>query len=274
METTGTVFIGLSPFQSIAVITAVLTLLLLADAFAGHYRSGFALRSQYAPFITGGLLVVAAMAAALKPGAEWTNLGLRAAGWLAIVSGLIGFAFHHYYGIAKKPGGYKWLLHYLMYGAPQLAPLALVLTGALALVTAHGLDNELVFAGLSLRTALLTLVAIALAGATLQAAILHYRGAFNNLLMYAPLTVPLLAVVTTVWIIASPNSVVLFALTILLWLTFLLGFVGLGMHLRGFARQMGGLYVTVFNWLEGPPAFAPALFTGFAGVGLVAAYFL
>jgi hypothetical protein len=48
----------------------------------------------------------------------------------------------------------------------------------------------------------------------------------------------------------------------------------LGMHLRGNGRQMGGLYLTIFNWLEGPPAFAPALFTGFAAVGLIAIYFL
>jgi hypothetical protein len=33
---------------------------------------------------------------------------------------------------------------------------------------------------------------------------------------------------------------------------------------------MGGLYVALFNWLEGPPAFAPALFSGFAAVGIVA----
>jgi hypothetical protein len=121
---------------------------------------------------------------------------------------------------------------------------------------------------------LLSLVAITLAGATLQAAILHYRGAFNNPLMYAPLTVPVLAVVMSIWMIVGPNDIVFLALTILLWLTFLIGFVGLGMHLRGFSRQMGGMYVTIFNWLEGPPAFAPALFTGFAGVGLIAAYFL
>ena len=46
------------------------------------------------------------------------------------------------------------------------------------------------------------------------------------------------------------------------------------LHLRGFGRQMGGLYLIFFNWLEGPPAFAPALFTGFAAVGLIAIYFL
>ena len=74
------------------------------------------------------------------------------------------------------PGGYNWLLHYLMYGAPQLAPLALALTGVLAVVAAKGLANGLVFASVSLRSALLILVAIALSGATLQATILHYRG--------------------------------------------------------------------------------------------------
>ena len=271
---TGTPFIGLSPFQWIAVIVASLMLLILADAFAGHYRSGFGFRSQYEPFISGGLLIVTAIWATVKPEAEWTNLALRVAGWLAIVSGVVGFAFHHYYGIVKKPGGYKWLLHYLMYGAPQLAPLALAMTGVLALVAANGMANKVIFVGMSLRTALLILVAIALLGATLQATILHYRGAFNNPLMFAPLSAPTLAIIMSIGMIVAPNRVMFLVLAILLWLTFLIGFVGLGMHLRGFGLQMGGLYVTVFNWLEGPPAFAPALFTGFAAVGLIAIYFL
>jgi hypothetical protein len=144
----------------------------------------------------------------------------------------------------------------------------------LALLAARGLAGEVRFAGLDLRAALLALVAIALSGATLQAAILHYRGAFNNPFMFAPLTVPVLAIVMSFWVITSTNEIVVLTVTILLWLTFLIGFVGLGMHLRGLGRQMGGLYVTVFNWLEGPPAFAPALFTGFAGVGLIAIHLL
>ena len=272
--TTGTSFIGLFPFQWVALVTAALTLFLLADAFAGHYRSGFLFRSQYAPFISGGLLIVSAVAAVATPEAEWSNFTLRISGWIAIFAGAVGFGFHHYYGIVRKPGGYKWLLHYLMYGAPQLAPLALAMAGMLALVAARGLAGEITIFGLSLRVALLLLVAVALAGATLQAAILHYRGAFNNPLMFAPLTAPLLAIVTSVWLIVGPNEIVLLAFTILLWLTFLIGFVGLGMHLRGFGRQMGGLYVGFFNWLEGPPAFAPALFSGFAGIGLITVYFL
>jgi hypothetical protein len=270
----GTPLIGLYPFQWIAMIAAALTLLLVADALAGHYRSGFAFRAQYAPFISGGLLIASAVAACVAPEATWANLALRAAGWLAIIVGAVGFGFHHYYGMAKKPGGYRWLLHYLMYGAPQLAPLALSATGALALITARGLARQTSFSGMDLHAALFVFVAVALVGAILQAGILHYRGAFNNPAMYAPFAAPLLAVFASLWIVLAPSRAASVALSILLWLTFLTGFVGLGMHLRGFGRQMGGLYVTVFNWLEGPPAFAPALFAGFAAVGLVAVHLL
>lgn len=270
----GTPLIGLYPFQWIALVTAVMTLLLLADALAGHYRSGFFSRSQYVPFISGGLLIITNVAATIAPTSAWLNMAMRVAGWLAVASGLIGFGFHHYFGIAKKPGGYKWLLHYLMYGAPQLAPPALAILGVLAVLAAQGLAGEVSIVGLSIHEALLALVTVALAGAILQAAILHYRGAFNNPAMYAPLTAPILAVVASIWMIVAPNSVMLQVLTVLLWLTFLIGFVGLGMHLRGMGRQMGGLYVPLFNLLEGPPAWAPALFAGFAAVGLVTVHLL
>jgi hypothetical protein len=271
---TGDSFIGLYAFQWIALLSALMTLLLLADALAGHCRSGFALRVQYAPFVSGGLLIITAVAAAIAPGVALLNISLRGAGWLAVASGLVGFGFHHYYGIARKPGGYKWLLHYLMYGAPPLAPLALATNGALALLAARGLAGGARVGGLSMRAALLILVAVALAGAIVQATILHYRGAFNNPAMYAPLSAPALAVAAGTWSAIAPNSVTLFALTILLWMTFLIGFVGLGMHLRGYARQMGGLYVFLSNLLEGPPAWAPAHFAGFAAVGLITVHLL
>jgi hypothetical protein len=271
---TGTPFIGLYPFQWIALVTAVLALLLAGEALVGHYRKGFVLRAQYAPLVSGGVLVVSALAAGIAPGAAWANAALSAAGWLALATGAVGFAFHHYYGIARKPGGYGWLLHHLMYGAPQLAPLAFAFVGLLGLVTARGLAGAARFAGVDVRAALLGFVAVALAGAILQAGILHYRGAFNNPAMYAPMTAPLLAVFASVWAAFMPGRAASLALTALLWLTFLTGFAGWGMHLRGFGRQMGGLYVTLFNLLEGPAPFAPALFAGFAAVGLVAVYLL
>ena len=271
---TATPFIGLSPFQWIALVVVYLTLLIIAEAFVGHYRRGFVLRAQYAPLVSGGLLIATASVTIFAPRFSPANVALQLAGWLAIVSGLVGFGFHHYYGIAKKPAGYNWLLHYLMYGAPPLAPLALTITGILAVIGARGLANQSNISGISLRTALLISLAIAIAGATLQATILHYRGAFNNPLMFVPLALPVPAIMLAIFMIVSPNAVVGFLFTIVLWLTFLMGFVGLGMHLRGYGRQMGGLYVTLFNVLEGPAVSAPALFTGFAAVGLVVVYLL
>jgi hypothetical protein len=92
--------------------------------------------------------------------------------------------------------------------------------------------------------------------------------------MYGPIMAPLLTVFACTWMIIAPSSSALPVLAVLLWLTFLTGFIGLGMHLRGMGRQMGGLYVALFNWLEGPPPFAPAIFTILAAVGLVTIHLL
>ena len=267
-------FLGLDGFRWVALVSAVLTLLTLAEVLTGHFRSGFPLRAQHAPFASGGLLVVAAVATVAAPSAQWASAALTAAGWLSIATGVIGVGYHHYYGIAEKAGGYKWLLHYLMYGAPQLAPLALSASGALAVIAANGIAGRPAVLGIGLRTALLGTVAIALAGAVAQAGILHYRGAFNNPLMYAPFTAPLLAAAGSAWFIADPSAPLRSALTFLFVLTFVTGFVGVGMHLRGLDRQMGGLRVWLFNLLQGPPVWAPTMFSGFAVVGLAVVHLL
>lgn len=267
-------FLGLDGFRWIALVAAVLTLLTLAEAWTGHYRSGFLLGAQYAPFLSGGLLVLSALAALVAPDAAWAPVMLRIAGWVAVATGVIGVGYHHYYGIVEKAGSYRWLLHYLMYGAPQLAPLALSATGALGVIAATGMANRPAILGIALRAALLGTVAVALAGAVAQAGVLHYRGAYNNPLMYAPFTAPLLAAVASAWSVMVPDSRVWSALTPLFLLTFVTGFVGVGMHLRGLDRQMGGLHVWLFNLLQGPPVWAPTMFSGFAVVGLAVVHLL
>ncbi|NUP56615.1 MAG: hypothetical protein HOQ19_12330, partial [Gemmatimonadaceae bacterium] len=164
--------------------------------------------------------------------------------------------------------------HHLLHHAPPLAPLALAAVGALAVVAATGLGGAGAVLGIPLRTAALSLVAATLAGAALQATLLHYRGAFNNPLMYAPLTTPVLSAAAVPWLIATRGRWALRAVTVLFEATFLVGFVGLGMHLRGFDRMMGGLRVAVPNVLDGPAMTAPALFSGFAAAGLAALYLL
>lgn len=260
---------GPHPYQWIALLVALLTMLVLIDAWAGHFRRGFIHRAQYAPFISGGILILCTMAAAIAPHTNAVEVALRGAGWLAIAAGLIGFGLHHYYGVIRKPGGYRRVLNSMMYGAPPLAPLALTAMGVFALIISQGLLGATQLAGVPIRTALLATVVVCLFGAIAQAALLHFRGAFNNPLMYAPLTVPVLTVLVGIWMMAEPGPAARITLGGLFWLTLLTGFVGLGMHLRGFDRQMAGLYVALFNWLQGPPAMAPALFAGLAAIGLV-----
>lgn len=263
-------FLGLGAFQWIALVAALLTLLTLVEVWIGHFRSGFPLRAQYAPFASGALLIVAALATVIAPGAAWTQASLRAAGWLAVGTGVVGVGYHHYYGMIEKAGSYRWLLHYLMYGAPQLAPLALSTVGALGVIAAQGAAGRPAVLGVELRSAVLGIVAVALVGAIAQSGILHYRGAFNNPVMYAPLTVPVLAAVTSGWMSAAPVAAPYALGRALFVLTFLIGFLGLGMHLRGLDRQMGGLHVFVFNLLQGPPPLAPATFAALAAIGLIA----
>lgn len=267
-------FLHLYPFQWLAIITAGTTLLLMVDALVGHYRRAFAYRMQYAPLMTGLLLVISVLAAAIFSHPPWLNQLLSCAGWLAAATGLVGFGYHFYYGIVTKPGGVKWLLHYLMYGAPIFAPLGLTAAGILGVITARGLAGNSVVFGLATPVALFLFVAVVLAGAIAQAGILHYRGAFNNPAMYAPLTVPSLAMIAGIWMAVAPPTVVRVAFAVLLWMTLVVGFIGFGMHLRGMDREMGGLYVWLSNLLEGPPQGAPGLFIALAAIGLVGIYLL
>jgi hypothetical protein len=270
----GTVWLGMLGAQWLALSTVLFTLALLADAFLGHYRSGFAVRMQYSPFIVGGVLAVALAAAVVTPHDRWTGGLLRVAGWSAIAIAVIGAGFHTYYGIFEKPGGAKWLLHHLMYHAPLLAPLGLAVAGAMALVidAALGGTRWLGLASPAMATAIL--VAITSVGLMPQVAALHYRGAFNNAAMYAPLVVALGTAGAACWHLGAASTPSRRGYEIALWIMFLVGFAGAGWHLRGYDRMMGGLYVGLPNVLEGPPPFAPLLFASLAAQGLVGANLL
>jgi hypothetical protein len=266
-----TLFLGLPGYQWLLLLAALQTVLLMPDAFIGHYRSGFELRAQYAPFILGLLLVATAVAAAITPRAAGVTLAAVIAGSLALAGGLVGLGYHHWYGITTKPGGYRWLVHHLMHHAPPLAPLALSTAGALAALAALGASGTLEVLGAPIRTLALVVVGVALVGATLQVALLHYRGAYNNAAMYVPIVVLPLAAAAALWNAAAPESTASrIAAWFLLWATLVSGFVGAGMHLRGMDRQMGGLYLGVAAILEAPPPGAPLLVASLGASGLVA----
>jgi hypothetical protein len=110
------------------------------------------------------------------------------------------------------------------------------------------------------------LIAFSLAGTVAEAGLLHFRGAFQNPAMYAPVTVPPLAAVAITAAALTPRAVGI--AEPLLKATAVLGIAGPIFHAYGIHRNMGGWR----NWsqmiLQGPPLPAPPAFLGIAAAGL------
>jgi hypothetical protein len=103
-----------------------------------------------------------------------------------------------------------------------------------------------------------------------EAWLLHFRGAFHDPFMYLPVTVPPLAAAALAAATVRPVPRVRHTAKRLAWATAALGLGGVGFHVYGIHRNMGGWY----NWsqmiLQGPPIPAPPGFTGLAFGALAA----
>jgi len=263
--------------------SAVLALSVLADSAVEHYRGSFQNRAMYTPLGIATLTLAASILGALdaRPRRHAARDGIYAA---AALTGLVGLGFHAY-NIGKRPGGLSWLN--LFYAAPIGAPAALVLAGLLgrSAETARHLGSERrgssratwharmssssnpplasgrVLAGIS---------AVGLAGTAAEAALMHFRGAFHNPAMIAPVSVP--PVAATLLGAAAVTGHRNMSRWARWWLklTALLGFAGVGFHIYGVSRNMGGWRNWSQNVLNGPPLPTPPSFTGLALSGLAA----
>jgi hypothetical protein len=205
-------------------------------------------------------------------------LGIAAAGYIAFrperanerlpkialitvgATGLIGLGFHSY-NILKRPGELSALN--LFYGAPAGAPAALTLAGLYGVIA-----GEMASGRVNARLPKVTagIIAVSLIGTVAEAGLLHFRGAFQDPAMYAPVTIPPLAAVAIGAAALSPRAAVV--AEPLLKATAVLGIAGPIFHAYGIHRNMGGWR----NWsqmiLQGPPLPAPPAFLGIAAAGL------
>ncbi len=101
----------------------------------------------------------------------------------------------------------------------------------------------------------------------LEVALQHYRGSYNQTVMYSPIVLSALLLGAGV---AGAASVRLArtALPVASWALLADGVLGFGFHIRGIHRKPGGWRIPVFNLVMGPPLFAPLLLGigGFLGV--------
>jgi hypothetical protein len=177
-------------------------------------------------------------------------------------TGLIGLGFHAY-NILKRPGELDALN--LFYGAPFGAPAALTLAALYGVIAGEMVSGrEYVRTRLPRHTA--GLIAFSLMGTIAEADLLHFRGAFQDPAMYAPVTIPPLAAIAIGAAALSPRATTV--AEPLLKATAVLGIAGPMFHAYGIHRNMGGWG----NWsqmiLQGPPLPAPPAFLGIAAAGL------
>jgi hypothetical protein len=231
------------------------------DSGIEHYRGQFKDRAMFVGPTMALMGLAAATWIAFRP--ERANDRLPKIALLTVgTTGLIGLGFHTY-NILKRPGELDALN--LFYGAPMGAPAALTLAGLYGVIAGE-MQSGPTYVRTRLPKHTAGLIAFSLMGTIAEAGLLHFRGAFQDPFMYAPVTIPPLAAVAIGAAAVSPRAATV--AEPLLKATALLGIAGPMFHAYGIHRNMGGWR----NWsqmiLQGPPLPAPPAFLGIAVAGL------
>jgi hypothetical protein len=249
--------------------SALLALSVFADSSIEHYRGMFFNKNMFFPILSSA----ATLSSSLHGTHDKTATGHRLRHAIAAISGAVGLAggCFHLYNVTKREGGFSW--HNLFHGAPLGAPYALILAGIMGTAAEHVRDskssNPRLF-GFPAGRALAALTAGGLAGTVGEATLLHFRGAFHNPFMFLPVSVPPVSAALLAKVGAEKTPTWNRFTRAWLWLTTALGFAGVGFHIFGITRNMGGWRNWSQNVLNGPPIPAPPSFTGLALAGLAA----
>ncbi|HEU4960806.1 MAG TPA: hypothetical protein VFT56_10390 [Sphingomonas sp.] len=252
------------PVRMVAGGAALLSLAVLADSGVEHYRGSFHDPAMVLPIATSSFgIAINGRRAGLPEGASGTPGAVSHIAAAAIGLGGLGF---HAYNVTKRVGGLSF--NNLFYAAPVGAPAALVLAGALgkAADALAGGQERIGPVSLASGRAIGLVAGIGILGTVGEAALLHFRGAFHDPFMWAPVTLPPIAALALLRDVAGdhPHEVT----TYLLAATAALGCIGVGFHVYGVSRNMGGWKNWRQNLLAGPPIPAPPAFTGLALVGI------
>jgi hypothetical protein len=233
----------------------------VTDSTAEHYRAGFHNPVMFVAPVVSLAALATALSASVAPDGQRTLRHAVFAG--SIATGFVGLAFH-LKNVSRRPGG--WNASNVFHGAPLAAPLAVTMAGLLGLAASR-LGNGRSSASRT-ASAIGVLSALGLIGTSTEATALHFRGAFQNPFMYAPVALPPLTAVTLATASLTHSTTARAAAARLLGLTWWMGMIGVGFHAWGVHRRMGGWRNWRQNLLSGPPLPAPPAFTGLALAGL------
>ena len=286
--------------RSLALVAGLSALLGGMEVTQQHYQGSYGQRIMYSPVFISPFLLLAGVWGAFNRRVARTLL--PASSLLLLGDGVIGFIFH-IRGIARKPGGWRIPVFNITMGPPLFAPLLLGIGGFLGLIatflrreddpgvdvaskkapTSPGSRQWQRFVPRGLRGETLKIeheiregrFQRLLAGATAVSAALngmeslysHYKNNFRYRSQWTPILLSPIIAVTGVWAIFSRRVAHTF-LPFVSALAALDGALGFILHARGIARRPGGMKTPAYNFLYGPPIFAPLLFaaTGFLGL--------
>ncbi len=237
----------------------------LADSAMEHFRGGYHRRAMYAaPSMAG-----AALAASTSPPTSASNgkPGLRDGIHLAaIATGTAGLGFH-LWNISQRPGGIT-RMNNLFYAAPVGAPGALIVSGLYGLA-ARQLRRAPRIAPAQEGRLSGALTSLSLLATSAEAGLLHFRSAFQNPVMFAPVTAPPATALALAAAVASPRRSTIRTARAFCWTTIATGAAGAAFHAWGVHRMHGGWRNWTQNLIAGPPLAAPPSFAGLglAGIG-------
>ncbi len=284
--------------RSMAVIAAFSAMVSGFEAYIQHQRGAFSHWLMWTPVWLTPPTVIASAAALLSERAA--HKLLPAVSLVSLADGIIGFIYH-LRGIQHLPGGFKTGQYNIVIGPPIFAPLLTCIIGVLGMLAsllrreklnlreypapiaelarklnvraekeplmwqvesqvAHGRFQR----GMALAAAFFAL----LTGG--EAYFEHLRGSFNQRVMWTPVWVTPLMVVTAIGAAVSERAARVL-LPVASLVAFVDGLAGFLLHLRGIQRMPGGFANLRFNITMGPPLFAPLLFSSVGLMGFIAA---
>jgi hypothetical protein len=250
--------------------SAILAASVLLDSAVEHYRGGFYNPAMVTPLATSLVSLIASLHG-VGDTAQKRHRNRDAVFLLTAATGVIGTGFH-IYNTMKKPGGLRW--QNLFYSGPLGAPAAIGLSGLFGLLaervrdTPARRDPKLLGRPAGRMVSLAT--AVSLLATSGEAWLLHFRGAFHNPGMYFPVTMPPVgAALLTRAALGASREKRLFTRA-WLGLTAMMGAAGMGFHVFGVSRAMGGWRNWRQNMVDGPPIPAPLSFIGLSLAGLAA----
>ena len=242
----------------------------LVDSAMEHYRGDFHNPAMWTPLVTSAL----SLAASLHGHGDRRHGAHRGRDLIYLAAGLTGIVGtgFHLYNVTKKPGGFSW--QNLFYSAPLGAPAAISLSGLMGFLAERVRDNRPgvspTVAGVPAGRVVAALTGASLLGTVGEAGLLHFRGAFHNLAMLTPVTMPPLAAALLFNAAARRADVRRPFARWWLRATAVMGVAGVAFHAYGVSRNMGGWRNWRQNAFAGPPLPAPPSFTGLALAGLAA----